>query len=198
MRILTICLAVLLLGACSERAEQTGDVRVTRHGLSVRNGTVGVGALVRASEARRDLEISLVFSADGDRVSTQRSTLPFCPASTDCWWGESYAGATLGGRWSAIDDVEIRIGDGSADDSERQVVELDVVTTDDRTEIEVPDDGTVYTIVFDDGAPVWGGFATVRDAPDRVGSQGLVSGDERMRAFLYVGAFGDAGRPGAD
>ena len=195
-----LSLAVLCFaGACSDETTTEASVRVTREGFSIRNDAFGVAALVRVDDGTRtELPVTVTFSAGDERVSTQRSTLPFCPQDTDCWWGESYTASTLGEDWEEIDAVDVRVGAGRATEQTHRIIELDVVSEDDTLGMRATEPGTVYTIVFDDGEPRWGGFATVRRAPDEIGAANLIDPDERMRAFLYVDAFGDAAEPGAD
>lgn len=194
----TLGLLMVVAAACTSEPRDTDPVDVVRSGFSYRQDQLGVAAAFRVTDARVDIPVTIGMFAGDRSVGSEQSVLPFCPPSTECWWGERFSTGSAGSDLSEVDRVEVSAGAGRASRAEHEITELHVEAKGDRATIEPTDAGVAYLIVTRDERPVWGSFTHVARADGRIASEGVLAEDETMRAFLYVGAFPDAPAPGAD
>jgi hypothetical protein len=190
--VIAMCV-VLLASACGTASPPRA--RVDRSGFAVRGEHLGTGAVVRVDgdRALKEIALRVSFFAGGDRLGAERDTLPFCPPTRDCPWGQLLFGERLGPNWRSVDRVEVEIvGDGGTG-STPGIESLE--TRSGRTTTSVTRNGTqgtAYLLAFRGDRPVLGysffAQADVRD-PLRYSQQLFPrrSGD-RVRAFLYPGA----------
>ncbi|HYZ94115.1 MAG TPA: hypothetical protein VFA34_17205 [Actinomycetota bacterium] len=195
-----LVLISLLLGACAPgtpRSTQIPRARteasVVRSGFSIRDGRLGAGALVRVggSKTIRDITIGITFFAGGRKVGAQqRDILPYCPPSSDCWWGQSFFGDRLDVRWASVDRAVVRVlRAGASTDRESIVSRLRfAVEGDDVVVTPAGEDGTAYLVAVRGSRPSYGISFVTRSgehAPLRYGTESFPT-DRRDR---IVGAF---------
>lgn len=142
----------------TETTEPT-RVDVVRSGFTIHRDQVGVGAVVRVygSSARREIDLDIAYYASGRRLGSEEDTLPFCPPQTECFWGQTFVGDTLGSEWRSIDDVRVSIRDGGTADGDVEIEELSLTSDDDSIVVRpVGAEGTVYVVVVEGRTPRFG------------------------------------------
>jgi hypothetical protein len=176
--------AVLLIAA----ACASPDAHVARTGFTRRGALVGTGAIVRTNSPMRDIEVTATFFAKSRKVRAERDRLPFCPAHTDCLWGQQLFTESVG----TVDRVEVTVTGARRAKSVPEPRRLRVRTRRTETIVE-PDgtEGTVYLVAIDVGVPKLGRSSFVRRG-ERVPlhfSPALfpIREGERVVAFLYPG-----------
>ncbi len=186
----------LLLGACggsearpSPAPTARTEAYVVRSGFSIRDGRVGVGALVRVRGDRAVHTITLGISlfAKGRRVGRQEDTLPYCPASTDCWWGQAFS------IEHPVDRLRVQVvGTSGRTVSPPPIRKLRVVVQDDAVLVTPPgEDGTAYLVALHGVEPSFGiSFFMRRDetAELRYGKDDFPRGtNDRVLGVFYPG-----------
>lgn len=178
---------VALVLAATTAACANGGSSVSRTGFSVRDGRVGFGALVRATEPLREVELEISIMNDGRAVSTQTDTLPHCSPGRDCWWGTGFF------HEGPVDDVLIRvIRSTSAAEDVPPIRELAVSKHGADVRLRAPGaEGTVYLLAFERGRPRYGlSFFTGRGDRGELRYERQtfpVREGEQVRAFFYPG-----------
>lgn len=197
-RILTAALSIMtMLSACGANAPRSTprpakrtDAYVVRSGFSVRDGRVGVAALVRVRGNRtvRGIKVGVSLFAGGRRVGRQQDTLPYCPSSTDCWWGQGFYDE------HSVDRVRVEIIDTtSRTDAQAHVEKLPVVVQNDEVVVTPRgEEGTAYLVALYGREPSYAiSFFTRSDetAPLRYGNDLFpITKRDRLLAVFYPGA----------
>jgi hypothetical protein len=153
-----------------------------------------MGAIVRVRGNRtiRDIELSIAFTADGEKVTVEPDTLPFCPPSTDCYWGQGFYPDEEDPDPRTIDRIEVAVSrDGGSRPEAGEVIELETETRNGVSVTPRKQEGTVYLVAIRDRVPVFGvSFFTGRDdtRPLHYAEPlfALRDGDD-VRAFFYPG-----------
>jgi hypothetical protein len=174
LRLLAVAVAAVLLGACGPDEPRPTPISparteasIVRSGFSVRDGRIGVAALVRVRGDRTVHAIRLRVSlfSNGRRIGrSQSDVLPYCPPSTDCWWGQSFFGDQLDQDWRSVDRVVLsvdRVGDRVP--SESIVSNLRTSVQGDDVLVTPPGtDGTAYLLALRGSQPSYGISFVVR------------------------------------
>lgn len=187
---------VLLVAACAKPetplATTPPGTQGAIAGFAIRGEHIGTSARIRVDEGRRPVELRISLIADGREVWSGRDTVPFCPAATDCWWGNAFFDDELARHDPPIDDIRVEVAPGEANDITGDFRELDVTHHADEVTMQPPGiEGTVYLVAFDGDRPTFGvSFFT------EAGSTSLLHygpalfplrPGERARAFHYAG-----------
>ena len=176
------------------RANETEAVDVVRSGFAIHGEQIGVGAIVRvrAGKARRHIDLDIAYYANGRRLGSEEDTLAFCPARTECPWGQTFAGETLVPQWRSIDDVRVSVRDGGQADGDVDIEELTTTVEDDSIVVRPAGvEGTAYVLVFDGKTPRFGLSFFTPDEDRRALRYPRRSfppaPDDAFRAFFYPG-----------
>lgn len=151
----------LLLSGCGVNEPRSTPIPRTRteayvagSGFSIRQGRVGVAALVRVrgDRAVRAIDLRISLFAQGRRIAEQQDTLPYCPPSTDCWWGQGFFDRR------SVDRIRVEVvSTGSTTEATPEVVELPVVIEDDDVVVTLGgEEGTAYLVALRGRRPFFG------------------------------------------
>lgn len=165
------------------------DAYVVRSGYSIREGRVGVGALVRVrgDRAVKTIRLGISLFAKGRRIGRQQDTLPYCPASTDCWWAQGFYDER------SVDRVTVEVvGTAGKTESTPEVQSLPVIVRDDEVVVTPSgEEGTAYIVAMRGRRPSFGiSFFARRNATDelRYGKDLFpITSADRVLGVLYPG-----------
>ena len=140
----------------ANETNEPASVDIVRSGFTIHGEQVGVGAIVRVdgSSARREITLEIAYYAAGRQLGDEEDMLAFCPARTECPWGQTFVGETLGSNWESIDEVRVRVRDGGDVGEAADVEQLSTSVGDDSIVIQRSGvEGTAYVLVFDGPTP---------------------------------------------